>query len=105
MLTPNSVRGRVVIIVIFLFFAVAFVVLFLFFLGWLLSKEDIGSRRLIRSGCVGAFWTFSAHAQMVRLHPVCKRSDNGRRTQRQELARRLIGGSSTACGALSQPRH
>jgi hypothetical protein len=23
---------------------------------------------------------------MVRLHPVCKRSDNGRRTQRQELA-------------------
>ena len=30
---------------------------------------------------------------MVRLVPLCKRGDNGRRTQRQEFARRLIDGS------------
>jgi hypothetical protein len=43
--TGVAVVGRVVIIVIF-FFAVVF--LFVFFLVWLLSKEDIGSYRPIR---------------------------------------------------------
>jgi hypothetical protein len=47
-----------VVIIIVVFFAVAFVFLFAFFLGWLLSKEDIGGYRPIRrvraghSGCI-----------------------------------------------------
>jgi hypothetical protein len=40
-------RRRLVVIIV-VFFAVAFVFLFAFLLGWLLSKEDIGSYRPIR---------------------------------------------------------
>ena len=36
----------VIIIVVIFFFAVDLVFLFVFFLGWLLSKEDIGSYRI-----------------------------------------------------------
>jgi len=35
-------------VIIVTFFAIAFVFLFVFFLVWLLSKEDIGSYQLIR---------------------------------------------------------
>jgi len=49
---PCSLRVAVVafVVIIVVFFAVAFVFLFVFFLflGWLLSKEDIGSYRPIR---------------------------------------------------------
>jgi hypothetical protein len=56
-----SVVAFVVIIVIF--FAVAVIFLFVFFLVWLLSKEDIGSYRPIRRVRVEAFWMYAAHAQ------------------------------------------
>ena len=46
MVTPSSRRRFRRHLVIFLAVAVAFV--FLFFLVWLLSKEDIGSHRPIR---------------------------------------------------------
>jgi hypothetical protein len=51
----------VVIIVIFFAVAVVFIFLFVFFLVWLLSKEDIGSYRLIRRAGIGAIWMYSAH--------------------------------------------
>ena len=43
----RSLRIAVVVITV-IFFAVALVFLFVFFLVWLLSKEDIGSYRPIR---------------------------------------------------------
>jgi hypothetical protein len=47
-------RRRLVILVIF--FAVAFVFLFVLFLVWLLSKEDIGSCQATRTVCIEALW-------------------------------------------------
>jgi hypothetical protein len=45
----RSLRVAVVFVgIIVIFFAAAFVFLFVFFLVWLLSKEDIGSYRPIR---------------------------------------------------------
>jgi len=46
----RSLRIAVVVFVVItvIFFAVALVFLFVFFLVWLLSKEDIGSYRPIR---------------------------------------------------------
>ncbi|HEV2730311.1 MAG TPA: hypothetical protein VGV15_09790, partial [Terriglobales bacterium] len=52
------------VVIIGISFAVAFV--FLFFLVWLLSEEDIGSYRAIRRHWVEGSWTYSAHAQTVR---------------------------------------
>jgi len=48
-------------VIIAIFFAVALVLLFVFFLVWLLSKEDIGNYRPIRRVCVGTCWMHSAH--------------------------------------------
>lgn len=56
--------GFVVIIVIF-FLGVVF--LFVFFLVWLVAKEDISGNRRIRSERVVAVLMDCAHAQMVRL--------------------------------------
>ena len=67
--------------IIVIIFAVVF--LFLFFLVGLFSQKDIG-RQPIRRARVGAFWMYSAHAQWYASYAVCKRSDNGRRTQRQQ---------------------
>lgn len=50
----------VFILIIVIFFATAFV--FLFFLVWLLSKEEIGRCRPIRRIGVKVFWTYSAPA-------------------------------------------
>jgi len=45
----RSLRVAVtVVIILVIIFAVAFVFLFVFLLVWLLSKEDIGSYRMIR---------------------------------------------------------
>jgi hypothetical protein len=44
-------------------FFIVVVFVFLFFLVWLLSKEDIGSYRPIRRVRTGAFWMYSAHAR------------------------------------------
>ena len=64
----RSLRVAVVfVVIIVIFFAVApvflFVFVFVFVLVWLLSKEDIGSFRPTKRVRVGAFWTYSAHAQ------------------------------------------
>jgi hypothetical protein len=45
---PFLLRVAVFVVVVVIFFAVVF--LFLFFLVWLLSKEDIGSYRPVRRG-------------------------------------------------------
>jgi len=72
---PYSLRiaviGFVVIVIFFFFFAVVF--LFVFFLFWHLSQEEIG-RQPIRRVCVGAFWMYCGHGQMVRLVPLGKLS-------------------------------
>ena len=57
----------VCVFILVIFFAVAFVFLFVFFLVGLSSKEDIDSDRSISTLRAGFFWTYSAHAQMVRL--------------------------------------
>ena len=57
----------VIVAIIVIFFAVAFVFLIVLFLVGFLSKEDIGSDRPISILRVGLFWTKLAHAQMVRL--------------------------------------
>jgi len=46
----HSLRVAVVVFVVIIvdFIAAPFVFLFVFFLGWLLSKEGVGSRRPIR---------------------------------------------------------
>jgi hypothetical protein len=45
---PCSLRVAVVAFVVVVFFAVAFIFLFVFFLVWLLSKEDIGRQPIKR---------------------------------------------------------
>jgi len=78
-----SLRVAVVFVgIIVIFFAVAIVFLFVFFLFWLLAKEDIG-RQPIRRAQVGAFKMYSAHVQWYA-SLFCKRSDNGRRIPRQQ---------------------
>ncbi len=66
-----AVVGVVITVIFFFFFfffAVAFVFLLLvFFLVWLLAKEDIGSYRLIRKVRFGAFQMYCGHGQMLRL--------------------------------------
>jgi hypothetical protein len=65
----TQIRGRslrvavvvLVLIILVIFFAVSFV----FFLVGLLSKEDIGRDRVIRTVCDEALWTYSAHVLMV----------------------------------------
>jgi hypothetical protein len=63
----------VAVVIIVIFFAVAFVFLFVFLLVWLLSKEGIGSCRLIRRAGIWAIWMYSAHTYMVRLVPLGQR--------------------------------
>jgi heme/copper-type cytochrome/quinol oxidase subunit 2 len=60
-ITARSLRVAVVafVVIIVIFFTVVFV--FLFFLVWLLSKQDIGTYRQIEGGRIGVFWMFSAH--------------------------------------------
>jgi hypothetical protein len=55
--------------IVFFAVAVAFIFLFVFFLVWLLSKEDIGSYRPIRRVRVEAFWMYAAHAQWYLVAP------------------------------------
>ncbi len=56
----RSLRIAVIFVIgIVIFFAVAFVFLFV----WLLSKDDISRYRAIRSARVRAFWMYSAHVQ------------------------------------------
>jgi hypothetical protein len=45
------------------FLAVVFVLVFVLFVIGSLAKEEIGSYRTMRRVRVGAFWTYSAHAQ------------------------------------------
>jgi len=45
---PSAHGSCVFVVIIVIFFAVAFVFLFVFFPVWLLSKDDIGSYRPIR---------------------------------------------------------
>jgi hypothetical protein len=62
----RSLRVAVVcVFILVIFFAVAFVFLFVLFLGWLFPKKDIASRRASRTVCVEALWAYSAHLQMV----------------------------------------
>ena len=75
-----------------------FVVVFVFLFDLVGRFSKLSGYRMIRRARVGAFRMYSAHAQWYALHAVCKRSDNGQRTQRQEFARRLIGGSSLRAG-------
>ncbi len=53
--------AAVVAVTIIVFFAASFVVLFVFFLDWLLSKHEIGNYRLVRR--IAAIWMYSAHVQ------------------------------------------
>jgi hypothetical protein len=55
-------------VIIVIFFAVVF--LFLFFLGWLLSKEYTGGYRAIRRLRMGAFSMYSAHVQWYASYPL-----------------------------------
>jgi hypothetical protein len=61
---------RVAFVIVSVVVLVLFV--FLFFLGWLLSKEDLGSYRPIKSVRVKAFWTFSAHVPHGTLCPLAR---------------------------------
>jgi hypothetical protein len=63
----------VFLVIILIFFAVAFVFLIVVILIWFLAKEGIGSRRAIRRVCVEALWAYSAHVQCYSV-PVGKSS-------------------------------
>src|SRR5216110_1910992 len=66
----TQIRGRslrvavVCVFILVIFFAVAFVLVFVFCLIGLLSKEDIGSDRAIRTVGIEASWAV-AHVHMV----------------------------------------
>ena len=73
-LTPLRARSLRVAVIVFgvilvIFRAIAFVILFVFFLVWLFSKEHIDNCRAIRGTCVEVFWMYSAHAQWYASHP------------------------------------
>ena len=78
-------QNRVAVIApIVIFFAVAFVLLFVLFLLWLLSKEDIGSYRAMRLFSVKVLWRCSAHGQSYASH-LLRGPANAEWPGRQEL--------------------
>ena len=70
----SSLRVAVIVsVIIVIFFAVTFVFFFVFFLIWFLSKEDIGSRRVVRRIRVGTFWMYFGHSQSYASNSVTER--------------------------------